>query len=341
MQACIFIVVYNLNHILNRLMIDWLFSHSSAQEQLDLMISEINRKFRCLLPAQDQNEVDRDQPPANLEPLSSTLTNSSTAVVGLNEAHGLCGSSPSSIENAQLLVGIVCHNGVHHSPCFVEKLRDMYQRDRTYNKLLVIQTQHWDISSKSHGKKQFVWQRTKIPTRYVRDIEVFTNARVWVSLDVQVGSECEQVFLQDPYCSVLPDEVNVVDFESGTLFDKAKRKSYLIRSTNIKHGLLKNRSPPINCRFVGNEAYKKAVKRYDAAGILFYSVHPVTGEAVFLLGHMTYSCESWCDFGGLKSWRKFKYVYVIICIPVRNNYVCMNIHDTGMCMIGRAKRAPQ
>lgn len=287
-------------------MIDWLFSHSSAQEQLDLMISEINRKFQRLLPAQDQNKVERDQSHLFLQPSPSTLPNSSTTIVSLNEAHGMCGNSPSPLEKTQLLVGITCHNGVHHSPCFVEKLRETYQQDRTYNKLLVIQTQHWDISSKSNGKNQhFVWQRTKIPTKYVRDIQVFTNARVWISLDAQDSIVCEHAFLQDPYCSVLPDKLNVVDFESGALFDKAKGKSYLVRSTNIQHGLLKNRTPPVSCRFVGDEAYKKAVKRYDAAGILFYSVHPVTGEAVFLLGHMTYSCESWCDFGGLRNWRRY------------------------------------
>ena len=276
-------------------MIEWLFTYPTAQEMLQDMDTKITQQIQLKLPTTNctHTQTVNDQSP---RPVMQDGAASSQ--------EQLPGTLNSPTKRPKLLVGIVCPDGRHYSPCFVEKLYERFQGDKTLNKQLIIQSHHWDITSHSSRKKEhYVWYKTKVSSKQVRHIEILTNNRLWVSLDEHTSRLLELAFREDHYCSSVPNSIYVVDFSTGTLFDKQRRSYFYVRSAL---------NPPnkiqfhVKCRWVGGEGYKGAVKRYDAAGILFYSVHPETGEALFLLGHMTYGTYSWCDFGGLKSWKKLK-----------------------------------
>ncbi len=280
-------------------MVEWLFSYSVAQQQLDAMVAKISEAIQQNLPpskplsTQTENEPD----PLVQKSVQSTSTpHTSSDSLTITEVH-------------KLVVSVCCPGGSHYSPCFVEKLRETYQTDKVYNKQLVITTQHWDVLQKK--KDNFVWYKTKIPRSYVQHVEMLTNHRLWLPVDNEMNLFLENTFQEDLYSSrtvTVPNTGEVIDFMSGTLYDKKKRKTYYIRSTVLA---ILTKQSLVKCRFVGDEAYKRIAKRYDAAGILFYSVHPQTGKAVFLLGHMTYGSYTWCDFGGLKSYKKLKCVKLV------------------------------
>ena len=280
-------------------MIEWLFSYSVAQQQLDAMVAKISEAIQQQLPPSKPLSTENEPDPLAQESVQSTSTSTSHT----------SSDSLTITEVPKLVVSVSCPSGNHYSPCFVEKLRETYQSDKTYNKQLVITTQHWDVLQRK--KENFIWYKTKIHSSYVQHVEMLTNHRLWLPFDDRMNWFLEHTFQEDPYGStvMVPNTTEVIDFVSGTLYDKQKRKTYYIRSTVPA---IKTKQSLVKCRFIGDEAYKRIVRRYDAAGILFYSVHPQTGKAVFLLGHMTYGSYTWCDFGGLKSYKYVKLVSILV-----------------------------
>ncbi len=288
-------------------MIEWLFSYPAVKGQLDTMVAKINEEIQRRLPANNpQNETmfSIQHSPVTQETSTKELAELSPSVTQETSTKELAELSPSRNppilgEGFELLVLVSCSNGHHYSPCFVEKLREIYENDKTLKKQLFIKTEHRDLLRTT--KKDFVWYHSKIPSLYVQHVEMLTNNRLWVPFDEKMNYHLEQTFQEDPYCSIVPNATDVVDFAYGSLYNKQKRKSFSIRSTVLK---AEERRSAVKCRLVGDVVYRAVVKGYDAAGILFYSVHPQTGEALFLLGQLTYNGLTWCDFGGLKHFKK-------------------------------------
>ena len=200
-------------------------------------------------------------------------------------------------------IGITCREGTRVSPCYVEKLYEEYSHRPPIRELLV-KRDHLRISpckarEPSEGKL-FIWQRSIVPINY-RKFEDLTVDRLWTTFPFHMASAIEDGFKKDPFSQkfqLVQDFFSYTfNFETGEMYDFRKNKTFRFRCTV---SVIEDR---ITSKILGDVSYKPYSKRYDAAGILFYSIHPVTAEPVFLLGHMTYSTECWCDFGGLRNFR--------------------------------------
>lgn len=198
----------------------------------------------------------------------------------------------------RIRVGIVCPNGALLSPCFVEKLYEYYDFYNSVWEGLEVRRYHWDAFSGSWGKnKDFVWQFVCAPMSRKKTImNHLFNDEWWVNFSSSTSRALDEAFLRDPYCTDFENEDGVFDFESGTMYHKRVKASYHIRCS-----VATSSSTKVISWFLSHNACITAVSHYKAAGILPYSVHPLTGEAVFLLGNITYATMDWCDFGGLKS----------------------------------------
>ncbi len=193
-------------------------------------------------------------------------------------------------------VGVTCRNGTQLSPCFVEKLLQNYESSTRWASV-VVRRFHWDAFTGVWGQnKDFVWQRKTVPIRHLEDVRQVAFDDFWVVFPSSVNAAIESAFSRDPFCCNFRHENYSFDFDSGTVHDKLHRNSYQLRC-NVS--LSDSR---VNCWYLGHVGYKACSDSYKAAGILPYSVHPLSGEAIFLLGKITYSW-GWCDFGGLKSFR--------------------------------------
>ena len=263
-------------------MIEWLFSHHSAKIQLISIQSQITKLVeKCTkLPHTVPTSWESELQP---------------------ETHP-----------QRIIVGISCKNGAQLSPCFVERLYDNLQCEPPVEGLTV-RRHHWDALCGEWGKrKDIVWQHSRLPIKYTQEIRQAVQNRVWTNFPMHVNALIEDAFQNTPLSASVEIEDFNINFEAGTVFMKQKQQVYRIRSTVVSADAL------IKCYPLVNESYKAVVKRYQAAGILFYSVHPLTGEAVFLLGHITYAACAWCDFGGL---RHHWYVLVMI---VLETFLCKN-----------------
>lgn len=198
-------------------------------------------------------------------------------------------------------IGITCRDGTRVSPCYVEKLYEEYSLRSPICELKV-ERKHLHLDphkdrEPSNGKL-FVWQRTKIPLN-VYKFEDLTVERLWFTFPFHTTDAIEKGFKNNPlnqkYLLLQGGTQYIFNFETGEMY--SGRKVFKIRCAV---SVIDDR---ITCKILGSVSYKSLIKHYDAAGILFYSAHPITAEPVFLLGHMTYACESWCDFGGLKHFR--------------------------------------
>lgn len=202
--------------------------------------------------------------------------------------------------NAKLLsirVGIVCSNGAQLSPSFVEKLYEHFSSGPTTVEDLRVTRHHWDALKGEWGRcKNIVWQVSSIPVHHkvTSHFERVFDSRMWLNFDPIANTATEQQFKKDPFNSKINFTDMILDFESGTAYSSERRKMYYIRSSIVTQS-------KTNCWFLTSNGYKSASRSFWAAGIQPYSVHPVTGEAVFLLGRITYGTCDWCDFGGLKS----------------------------------------
>lgn len=217
-------------------------------------------------------------------------------------------------------VGIVCSNGAQLSPSFVEKLHEHFSSGPTTVEGLIVTRQHWDALKREWGRcKNIVWQVSCVTVHHkvASHFERVFDPRMWLNFDPTANTATEQEFQRDPFNSSLDFTDMVLDFESGTAYSSERRKTYYIRCSVIPQS-------KANCWFLTSDGYKSACRSFQAAGIQPYSVHPSTGEAVFLLGRITYGTCDWCDFGGLKS---FRYIHTPLTCDV-------HIHVMWWCIAG-------
>ena len=216
------------------------------------------------------------------------------------------GSLPVKEQEGRLCVCICCSTGTHISPCCVERLHEVYSRRPLVLSNLVVRRQHrraevW--AREMRGRHNLVWQQTLMPIKYFRNPAELRNDRMWGTVPLEILPLIEEEFQKDPLnsaCKLGKDGAKCshqVDFVAGELYSHRDMKTYRLRC------VIRDIETKVECRMLDGPSYKTIGRRYGAAGVLFYSTHPITGEAIFLLGHMNYSTESWCDFGGLKSFR--------------------------------------
>ena len=256
-------------------MIEWLFSHYEAELLLKTMTTAINE----------------------------AINERSTALAASSE------TSPSS--TLSLCVAIGCQNGTQHSVCFVEKLYEQYSFESPLDlEQLVAPTvdgvkvevkrQHCEATEGEWlESKDAVWQHSQFPVARIPHHRVLLFNRAWSNFPLESVRQIEAAFLKNPFSSGVDIGKHIINFDRGTLFNKKSEEEFRIRST------IPSSDEKVHSSWLQHEEYSQLHKSYTSAGILFYSVHPQTGEAVFLLGHMTYGAMAWCDFGGLK-----KFVYV-------------------------------
>ncbi len=263
-------------------MIEELFSVPSARTELEKLVGcidkELNTKAEKLKAVTAQGEVEED-------------TAKSMATVR---------------------VGISCLNGTQVSPCFVEKLWEMYTYySRSSARCTFVHRHHRDAFPSPKSSKQkpgddgfyYVWQHSRLPTNYLEGPRDLLNKRMWVALPMHLLAKVEEDFLRDPFNEKLEIRYSkgggmyVINFQTGEMYSKHEAKSYRICCTTASN------VTSIECQMLTGTSYKSVTKHYQGAGVLFYAVHPKIGEPVFLLGHMTYGSRSWCDFGGLKKFR--------------------------------------
>ena len=196
-------------------------------------------------------------------------------------------------------VVVVCGNGAHLSPCFVEKLYEHFSSGPSIIAGLVVTRYHRDALKGDWGRsKDIVWQVSCVPTHQKLSLhfaEVF-RATMWLNFDPTANAQSEALFRKDPFNPSVDFTDMILDFASGTAYRKTEKKNYYIRCTDVPQS-------KADCWMLTDAGYKSSSRSFRAAGIQPYSVHPVTGEAVFLLGKLTYGPLIWCDFGGFKSSR--------------------------------------
>ena len=250
-------------------MIEWVFSSRDAMRKLHSIITSINNELsqKSAMPSPDQTT----QPKA-------------------------------------LIVGISYNNGTCLSPCFVEKLYDHFSLYPPFDGFRVKRT-HLQANQPISDINQLLWQQLPCSSKYSRcqkefdntqQIRVLITSRDWSPVPAVLNAQLEQSFSQNPLNTnaVLGDVV--VDFVSGYMYNKSTgQRSFLRCSINPSQAT-------VIVRHLTHESYKPFWKSYVAAGILPYSIHPVSGEAIFLVGKLTYDGGTWCDFGGLRSRKRFK-----------------------------------
>ena len=248
-------------------MIDWLYSHRPAENILKEMITSINKTLK-------------------LKAASSVSSS----------CKGQVAAPPTA---RQLLVAVACQTGAQHSVCFVEKL---YQKYSFENPLeleddirVEVKREHREATKGEWlDTKDAVWQHSKISCKHLINNKNLLLNRSWSNFPNKSMCQIEDVFRQDPYTTKLDIGKHVIDFERGIAYNKRSRDEFRIRSA------IPSLEGKVKSSWMQDGGQKQF---FCGAGILFYSVHPWTGEAVFLLGHMTYSSMSWCDFGGMKNYR--------------------------------------
>lgn len=212
----------------------------------------------------------------------------------------------SSSEKVSVLV--TCLRGTCISPCYVERLYRMYRYHPPVDGLTVKRVHPLlkDKQQQPPGEgKEFVWQRSVLATKYLDSRHDLTRHKMWSHFPMHVVTVIEEGFRRNPFNTSLDVRYSVrggkyvLNFETGEVYSTHEQQTYRLRCIVSRFDDL------FECQHLTGSTYKPFSRKYDAAGILFYSPHPVTGEPVFLLGHMTYGSESWCDFGGLK---KLRYV---------------------------------
>ena len=257
-------------------MIEWLFSHYEAELLLKTMTTAINEAIK----------------------------ERSTALAATT-------SSSEASSSSTLRVAIGCQNGAQHSVCFVEKLYELYSFESpldleqlvapTVDGIKVeVKRQHCEATEGEWlESKDAVWQHSQFPVTRIPHHRVLLFNRAWSNFPLESVRQIEAAFLKNPFSAGVDIGKHIINFDRGTLFNKKSEEEFRIRST------IPSSDEKVHSSWLQHEEYSQLHKSYTSAGILFYSVHPRTGEAVFLLGHMTYGAMAWCDFGGLK-----KFVYV-------------------------------
>ena len=247
-------------------MIEWLCSHRTADSVLKEMTSLIDKTLKLRISSSSSSDNKQ-----------SEVSSSSTA--------------------ATLQVAVACQNGAQNSVCFVEKLYEKYSFENplTMEDGVKVDVKRRHIEA-TRGEwlstKNAVWQHSKIAWKHLINRKDLILNRSWSSFPNDIAHQIEAAFFQDPFSTKVDVGKHIVDFERGMAYNKRSREEFRIRSA----------IPSLEGKVKSSWLQEKGKRQFFCgAGILFYSVHPRTGEAVFLLGHMTYSCMSWCDFGGMKN----------------------------------------
>lgn len=229
-----------------------------------------------------------------------------TILTGINDKLSQCKKSKGkSTRSKTVIVGLSCSTCL--SICFVEKLYDYFSAFPPSDNFKVTRN-HLNEPHKSTD--EINWEHLPYIKKYYRQaseldnrkyVNSLTTSKDWQRLPPVLSVSLEETFLKNPLSANSKIGEVQVDFVSGTLYNKTTgQKSYIRCSTQVK-------GMSISVRELKHETYKQYVSNYEAAGILPYSVHPLTGEAIFLVGKLTYDGGSWCDFGGLKSRHIFRY----------------------------------
>ena len=259
-------------------MIEWLFSHYEAELLLETMTTTINK----------------------------TLTERSTSASSSSSEPG---QSPPST-TLRVRVAIACQNGAQHSVCFVEKLYEQYSFENPLElgdvKIEVKRRYCEATKGEWLDSKDAVWQHSRFPVKSIPHHRDLVVNRAWSNFPLGSARQIEAAFIQDPLSVSLDIGKHIINFERGILYNKESQEEFKIRST------IPSCDGKVQSSWLQDDEYRQLHKSYHSAGILFYSVHPQTGEAVFLLGHMTYSSMAWCDFGGI---RKLWYLVIsrVVC----------------------------
>ena len=208
--------------------------------------------------------------------------------------------------NTALMIGLSCSDGTCLSPCFVEKLYDYFNAFPPLDNFRVVRNHLYDYHS--HHPNDIRWEHLPFGSKFfqrhneletIQQVKLLTKSRDWCAIPPLLNSSIEEAYLKNPFsCSIKINDVQI-DFVSGTLYNKTTGQKSYIRCSHY------NKSH-IDVKEISHEVYKQYCRSYEAAGILPYTIHPVTGEAIFLVGKLTYDGGSWSDFGGLKSRHIFR-----------------------------------
>ena len=257
-------------------MIEWLYSHYEAEYLFDLMITEINKAILLKTSKSIASDTSTPQNEKRQEKTPST----------------------------SLLVAVACPNGAQHSVCFVEKLYEKY----SYESHLELEAADIKLKVKREHRvatkgewldvKDVVWQHSMFSVKHMLNHNCKYTAvnRAWSNFPLESCMIIEEGYLRDPLGTNLDIGNHIIDFERGVVLNKRSQEEFRIRSA------IPMLDEKVQSAWLEDSEYRALYKSYTSAGILFYSVHLRTGEAVFLLGHMTYGSMSWCDFGGLRSY---------------------------------------
>ena len=253
-------------------MIDWLFSTTGAQRRLRSMITEISSLIK-----RHVKQSTSDKGP------------------------GVARNPPPTVHTIR--VGVVCDNGAQMSPCFVEKLYEHYAYEcKSTWEGLQVKRYHWDAFKGSWGRnRNFIWQHRALPFRFKKgDFGGISRDNLWVDFAATVGAALEEEFRKNPHSSSFKCCDETFNFENGVMYDRKSESMFRIRCIEAGSDS-QSPGPEVLCWFLSSHSYLETARTYRSAGILPYSVQPRTGEAIFLIGKITYEFRDWCDFGGLRN----------------------------------------
>ena len=255
-----------------RTMIQWLCSNRLAESIFKEMIAQINKTLKEKIAFSSSKE----------------------------EATAASDMTPSAAASTTLLVAVACQNGAQHSVCLVERLYEKYSFESVLEfegggVKVAVKRKHCEATKGEWlDTKEPVWQHSQLVAKHLTNQKDLLLNRSWSSFQDDVACQIEAAFRTDPFSTKVDVGKHIVDFDRGIVYNKRSRQEYKVRSA----------IPRLEGKVKSTWLQEKGKKEFFCgAGILFYSVHPRTGEPVFLLGHMTYSCMSWCDFGGMKDYR--------------------------------------
>ena len=247
-------------------MVEWMFFNLQAVKQLRDMVKQINKSL-----TQAEGKVEHSK---------------QSAATSLN-------------------IAVTCSSGCVLSPCFVEKLYEHYTSSPPIDHLTVTRDHpilHYQL--KGSVPLPPIWQYRQLCHKQAHFSDAHQLKEVvsssWVDFPADMNYLLEAAFKREPLSNSTRAGELVINFHGGIAYSKSTGQRSLIRCTG------RTTMFTVIAQHIEHEQYKPFTRRFQAAGILPYSVHPVSGEPIFLLGKITYSSCAWCDFGGIKSYRSIQ-----------------------------------
>ncbi len=203
-----------------------------------------------------------------------------------------------------ITISISCQDGFELSPCYVEKLYDHYKTNPPIDNLLLVKRVHMMPENTRIPITRLKWQqysgstslyRRRTEDDSIKQIKSVTTSKEWCDIPQELSTSIEEAYNKNPLSNNVKVNSAVIDFESGQMTLLLTKQTILIRCS------ITPKDYTVKVRAINHQVYKLFIRSFEAAGILPYSVHPVTGEAIFLVGRLTYGGGTWCDFGGLKT----------------------------------------